>query len=78
MLLICRNCGTAHSDPGGDPRRYHCNFCGQQGLERVATKQEKVLAAGVAGATVGGLAFGPIGALAGGIIGLVFGENQFK
>ena len=44
----------------------------------MATKQEKVLAAGVAGATIGGLALGPIGALAGGIIGVLFGENQFK
>jgi len=44
----------------------------------VATKQEKVLAAGVAGATIGGLAFGPVGALAGGVIGLIFGDKQFK
>ena len=78
MVLICRNCGTVHSDPGGDPRQYRCNFCRHQGLERVATKQEKVLAAGVAGATIGGLAFGPVGALAGGVIGLIFGDKQFK
>jgi len=78
MLLLCPRCRNVHTDPGGDPRQYACNRCGQQGLERVATKQEKVLAAGVAGATIGGLALGPIGALAGGIIGVLFGENQFK
>jgi hypothetical protein len=78
MRLICRSCGTVYSDPGGDPRQYCCNVCYHQGLERVATKQEKVLAAGIAGATVGGLAFGPVGALVGGLFGLVVGENQFK
>jgi hypothetical protein len=52
--------------------------CYGQELERVASKQEKVLASGVAGATIGGMAFGPVGALVGGILGLVFGENQFK
>lgn len=78
MRLICRNCGAVYPDQPGDPRKYQCRVCYSQTLERVATKQEKVLAAGVAGATIGGLAFGPVGALAGGLLGVIFGENQFK
>ena len=78
MVLICRNCGTLNSDPGGDPRQYRCGRCGAQNLQRIATKQEKTFAAGVTGATVGGLAFGPIGALVGGLLGLVVGDREFK
>ncbi len=78
MRLVCRNCGAVYPDQPGDPRQYQCRVCYSQMLERVATKQEKVLAAGVAGATVGGLAFGPVGALVGGLLGLAFGDNQFK
>jgi C19orf12-like protein/Nin one binding (NOB1) Zn-ribbon like len=78
MILRCRNCGSINTDPGGDPRRYFCGTCGQPQLERIATKSERVLAAGVAGATVGGLTFGPVGALLGGVIGVLFGEREFK
>jgi hypothetical protein len=78
MILVCRNCGSLNSDPGGDLRRLRCGVCGQPQLQRVATKSEKVLAAGITGATVGGLTFGPIGALVGGVLALLIGDNQFK
>lgn len=78
MVLICRYCGTINQDPGGDPRQYRCGNCSQQQLERVATKPDKILVAGIAGATIGGLAGGPVGALAGAIIGLLAGDKLLK
>jgi len=78
MVLRCRYCGTINTDPGGDPRKYRCGSCGHPQLERVATKSDKVLGAGIAGATIGGLSFGPVGALVGGLLGLMIGETQFK
>jgi hypothetical protein len=78
MVLLCRHCGSVNFDPGGDPRRLRCGVCGQPQLQRVATKSEKVLAAGIAGATVGGLTFGPIGALVGGVLALLVGGKELK
>jgi hypothetical protein len=78
MVLVCRNCGSVNSDPGGDPRRLNCGVCGLPQLQRVATKAEKMLAAGIAGATVGGLALGPIGALGGALLALLIGKQQLK
>ncbi len=77
-MLKCRKCGAANVDPGGDPRQYRCGVCGQAQLERAPTKPQKVFAAGVAGATLGGLSFGPVGALVGGILALLIGEKEFK
>jgi hypothetical protein len=78
MILVCRNCRSVNSDPGGDPGRLRCGVCGQPQLQRVATKSEKVLAAGITGATVGGLTFGPVGALIGGLLAALIGQKEFK
>lgn len=78
MILICRNCGSENTDPGGDPKKYYCGVCGSYSLERVATKGEKAFAAAVAGAAFGGVVGGPVGALIGGILALVAGDRYLK
>jgi DNA-directed RNA polymerase subunit RPC12/RpoP len=79
MALICQNCGTINTDPGGDPRQYRCGHCGLPQLQRFLTPDQKRVAAGVAGAAILGLATGgPAGALVGGLIGLVFGDRLLK
>lgn len=71
--LICRNCGTINTDPGGDPRQYRCGYCGMPGqLQRVLTPQEKAFAGAAAGAGIGAIIGGGLpGAVIGGIIGLL-------
>ena len=78
MALICRNCGTINTDPGGDPRSYRCGRCGMPQLQRILTPQQKAFAGAAAGAAIGGLAGGPPGALLGGIIGIILGEKLLK
>jgi len=78
MALICRNCGTINTDPGGNPRQYRCGVCGQQQLQRILTPQQKAFAGAAAGAAIGGLVGGPPGALVGGLIGIVLGERLLK
>jgi hypothetical protein len=78
MALICRNCGTINTDPGGNPKLLRCGVCGQQTLQRILTSQQKAFAGAVAGAALGGLTFGPPGALVGGLLGLVVGDRILK
>lgn len=78
MALICRNCGTINTDPGGDPRQLRCGNCGAPQLQRILTPQQKAFAGVAAGAAIGGLAGGPPGALIGGLIGLILGEGLLK
>jgi hypothetical protein len=78
MALICRNCGTINTDPGGDLRNYQCGNCGLQQLQRILTPQQKVFAAAAAGAAIGGLTGGPPGALIGGLIGIFLGDKVLK
>jgi hypothetical protein len=78
MALICRNCGTINTDPGGDPRIYRCGYCGLPQLQRILTKQQKALAGAATGAGIGALTFGLPGAVIGGIIGLVIGDKLLK
>ena len=63
-----------NTDPGGDPRGYHCGNCGYSPLIRTLT-QNDILLAGVVGAAVGA-AFGPIGAAIGGLAGLFVGSRR--
>lgn len=71
--LICGNCGTINTDPGGDPQQYVCGYCGVPGqLQRVFTPQEKAFAAAAAGAGIGAILGGGLpGAVLGGLIGLL-------
>lgn len=78
VALICRNCGTINTDPGGDPSQYRCGFCGQPQLQRILTQEQKALAGAAAGAAIGALAGGPPGALVGGIIGLLLGDKVLR
>jgi hypothetical protein len=78
MALICRNCGTINTDPGGDPRQYRCGHCGMPQLQRFLTPQQKAFAGAAAGAAFGGLVGGPPGALLGGIIGIILGDKLLK
>ncbi len=79
MALVCQNCGTTNTDPGGNPQTLRCGHCGRATLVREPTKQQKVFAAAVAGAALVGMASGnPIGALIGGLVGLYLGEREFK
>ncbi len=78
MALICQNCGTINTDPGGDPRQYECGYCRLPQLQRILTFQQKTFAGAAAGAAIGGLAGGPPGALIGGIIGIILGEKLLK
>lgn len=79
MALICRNCGSINTDPGGDPRGYSCGVCGMPTLQRTITPQQKAFAGGVAGAAIGALlGFGAPGALIGALIGIVTGEKLLK
>ena len=79
MALICRNCGSINSDPGGDPRFYRCGICGMQTLQRILTNQQKAFAGAAAGAAIGALlGFGAPGALVGALVGLVTGEKLLK
>jgi hypothetical protein len=78
MALVCRNCGSINSDPGGDPRLYRCGVCGMPTLQRILSKEQKAFAGAAVGATIGGLSAGPPGALIGAIVGLVLGERLLK
>jgi hypothetical protein len=78
MALICRNCGTINTDPGGDPRTYRCGYCGLPQLQRILTQQQKAFAGAATGAGIGALTFGLPGAVVGGIIGLVIGDKLLK
>ena len=78
MALICRNCGTINTDPGGNPRQYRCGVCGQYQLQRIMTPQQKIFAGAVAGAALGGMTFGPPGALIGGLLGIFIGDRVLK
>ena len=69
--LICGYCGTINTDPGGDPKRYRCGYCGQPKLQRIFTPQEKAFAGAAAGAGIGALIGGLPGAALGGLIGLI-------
>jgi len=73
--LICNTSGTINQDPGGDPRLYRCGECGQATLQRTPSDADKKrLVAGIAGASIVGLAMeNPIGAL----LGFVFGDRLF-
>jgi hypothetical protein len=75
-MLFCRNCHSINQDPGGDPRLYRCGVCHRQELERVqGYVSEKTVGGAIAGAAIGGMAFGPIGALVGAILGIALGEK---
>lgn len=82
-MLVCQNCGTLNSDPGGDPRCYYCGRCGQLRLQRISAPQQQVsnntVLAAIAGAALGGLAAGgPIGALLGAVVGGILGSRVSK
>lgn len=78
MALVCRNCGTINTDPGGDPKQYRCGHCGQPRLERILTKQQRALAGAAAGAGIGAVAGGLPGALIGVLVGLIVGDKLLK
>jgi len=78
MPLVCPNCKTVFTDPGGDPRSYHCNVCGYAPLQRTPNAPLNsdtgigLMAGAAVGAAIGGLP----GAIIGGILGLVIGARQ--
>ena len=79
MALVCRNCGSINTDPGGDPRLLRCGVCGMPQLQRILTPQQKAFAGAAAGAAVGAvLGFGPGGALIGALIGTVTAGKLLK
>ena len=74
MPLLCPNCRTVNTDPGGDPARYRCGVCGYSPLQRTGIRTE-ALAGAVVGATIGATVGGPIGAVVGVVAGLILGNN---
>ena len=79
MALVCRNCGSINTDPGGDPRSYRCGVCGFPTLQRILTPQQKAFAGAAAGAALGALLGGGApGALVGALIGIVAGGKLLK
>jgi DNA-directed RNA polymerase subunit RPC12/RpoP len=79
--LVCTNCGTRNTDPGGPPSNYYCGHCGHNTLVRAVpaqnTTDNTVAGAAILG-TLGALAFGPFGALAGAVLGGVIGGSSKK
>jgi outer membrane lipoprotein SlyB len=78
-MLICRNCNSVNDDryPKVDPARLRCGNCGEARLERIEEQQRTgtaPVAAGLAGAVVGGLVGGGPGAVLGGLLGLISGS----
>ena len=74
--LICSNCGSRFQDAGGDPKHFQCTVCGNLGLVRIQTQQERqrdALAGAIAGAAVGAAILEVPGAIVGGIVGLLLG-----
>lgn len=80
MVLICRNCGRRNRDPGGDPGRYNCGYCGRGPLVRLGVNPDeaKGVAGAVLGAAIGGALGGPPGAIFGAILGAIAGSDQKK
>jgi hypothetical protein len=78
VRVVCLNCGTNYSDPGGDLAGYYCQVCGQARLQRVAPQpgDQGAIAGALAGAAIGGVFGGPAGALFGAIAGLVLGSKR--
>jgi hypothetical protein len=78
MALVCRNCGSINTDPGGDPRLLRCGVCGMPQLQRILTPQQKAFAGAAAGAAIGAVFAGPPGALIGALIGTVTAGRLLK
>lgn len=75
-MLVCRNCGTENSDPGGDPRIYRCGQCGKPALERRPKPENAAVLLALIGAAIGGAAAGAPGAVLGGILGAAIGGSS--
>jgi hypothetical protein len=74
--LICPNCGSHFEDAVGDAKFFQCSVCGNSGLVRIQTQQERqrdALAGAIAGAAVGAAILEVPGAIVGGIVGLLLG-----
>ncbi len=76
MELICSNCGSRFQDAPGDPNRFQCGTCGNVGLVRIQTQQERqrdAIAGAIAGAAVGAAILEVPGAIVGGLVGFILG-----
>jgi hypothetical protein len=74
--LICPNCGNRFQDSVCDPNFFQCNVCGNFGLVRIQTQEERqrdALAGLIAGAAVGAAILEVPGAIVGGLVGLLLG-----
>jgi transcription elongation factor Elf1 len=74
--LICTNCGNRFQNAPGDPKHFQCSICGNLGLVRIQTEQERqrdALAGAIAGAAVGAAILEVPGAVVGGIVGFILG-----
>jgi hypothetical protein len=80
MPLICPNCRTVFTDPGGDPRSYSCSNCGYAPLQRTPLSGSNDATVGlVAGAAVGAALGGVPGAVIGALVGAIVGaRNQVR
>jgi predicted RNA-binding Zn-ribbon protein involved in translation (DUF1610 family) len=80
-MMICSNCRSILSDPGGDPTEYFCPFCGLRAIQRIPAGEDRSHDAAlgfVAGATVGGVVGGPVGAAIGAFLGILIGAQHSK
>lgn len=79
MELICTNCGSRFQDAPGDPKQFQCSNCGNLGLIKIQTEQERqrdALAGAIAGAAVGAAILEVPGAIVGGIVGFILGFSR--
>lgn len=75
-MLLCKNCGSYNTDPGGSPAAFKCGSCGQSALVRLEPgaqqrqqRNREMTAAAFLGIGIGGAIGGAIGAAIGALVG---------